>query len=455
MTKIDLKPLEEQCVKENINRGNFLKNHKKKIIVLFGISVILIGVTIKNLEVLNPPSDVRIIKVQQPAEKPSRHAADMQFLAGILLGTKNWAIQPVRSFIMQWNKLELHEKNSAKQLIWYQKFSTGLKDQITRQRVLINSRDDQAIRRETELLALAESLGLSIYSLESIHRDDKTPSLLAQITTQDQDLTKLTSLKLKPKEALREIQNSHASTVNNQNTTTPQNIGLTKLNTEKISDISPSGQEVNKADLEDIIEKYIAAFENGQTSKVINLFATDKYSSREKPLTEIADEIEHMINSTVSRKIDVGAMKWVNNNRMVIGEGSYTSILNPLENETKQQLTAHIQLTLRQVLNQTLITNFKVSGQTIVDIGQPKKAQHKLAKRDIRQEPNHKSSAVNAKSVYPTRAELQDLIVRYVKTYHDGGIDKNTTRKGKILIVAERNQEHVRFKNLFHIINED
>ncbi len=486
MTKIGVNSLEEKygqsSSSEVLSLFHRLKNHKKKIVALFGTAIILIGVMISNLGVLNSPPDVGMIKIPPPAEKItkiSKYMMDIQILGGALLNTKNWAIQPVRSLIGKWNILERDEQMLTKQLAWFQKFSTGLTNQVTRQRTLSDSGDQQAIRRKTELLALVRLLGLSMVSMEAIDQEDKVQSPLARTITKEQDASKLSS--------------------------------------EKISDTSPSGQEINKADLKDIIAKYVAAFESGQTAKIIDLFASDEHSIRKKPLTKIADEIAHIIHSSVSRKIDFNPIKW-NNNHEVISEGRYTSVLTSLDDGIQQQLTADIRLTLRQVLNQTLITNFIVSKQTIVDISPPKISQQKLATGDAGKKITNKSNIANGRPAYPTRAELQDLMARYVKTYQDGDVKglvslftknksstpeqvsqkalmeynyselfestteryiyitdvkwsyknnkaigkgrlmleyNDTMQNGNILIVAERNQQRIGFKNLFHIIDQN
>ena len=414
MTNIDSKSLEEQHAAlsspKPLSLLHSIKNHKKKVIALLGTAVILIGVTVNHLDVLNLRLDIKITKIQQPtekqqpAEKTSSHIRDLKFLAGTLLDTKNWAAQPVHSFNEQWNILKLDEKNSTKQFAWFQKFSTGLKNQITHQGVLIDSGDQQAIRRKTELIVLAGSLGLSIVSTESINQDDKTPSPVAQMTPKEPQPPLAQATPKEPQPPLAQATPKEPQPPLAQATpkepqpplvqatpqepqpplvqATPKDQDIIKrtaaktLNTSPRDVIKKSNHQLNaanaklaypsRAELQNLVSRYVKTYQEGDVKGLVSLF-TKKKSSTSKQVSQqelMEYNYSELFESTAERRISITNLKWSYKDNKAIGKGNLT---------------------------------------------------------------------------------LQ----------YDDEVDVNIAQKGKVLIVAERNQARVGLKNLFHIIDQN
>lgn len=379
----------------------YVRRHHKEVVALLGTIGIFLSMYYNKID--TKPQETpgaRVVVLQSDnAKKPARlRTEDVKLIAELITEDNNWSRELTNDFVNQWDKLTLNEKVKIKQEDWYYKFSTMLSKQINNTRKKADEGDISAIYNQQALLEIADKLIFDdnpdakkiLAALNGVQREKQksSPAPVEKAVKTD---------KVKPQ----------------RNPVIKEKIAKIDNNTKRENSKSGKKHTISEKELKSVLKDFKFAFKAGNTKTLIQLFASDEYSTSFTSLDAIKDDYRSMFRNTRERSLALDALDWEHDYDEARGKGLYQAKIRLRHNNVLKTITADLDITVRRIFGKLQITDFKLRNKEIVTstTNFKKSLKKRLA--------NNKD-----KPKFPTQAELQDLVTQYVTAYETGDVDQ-------------------------------
>ncbi|WP_455220438.1 YybH family protein [Kaarinaea lacus] len=495
---------------------DYIRRHHKEAVALLGTVGIFISMIYNNFN--SPPIESgngRVMMIHSEQGKQSAtlglRTQDIKLIAELMMEDNSWNKDLIDDFLAQWNHLSDYEKERIKQEDWYNRFSVMLSQQIKIARSKAKTGDVSAIYNQQALLQLTDNLILG--------NSKEAKNALRKYASSDSDRSSTVSSR-------KDKQDSVAGKPSSQDKPASQPVQTAKINDKPEKTISSKSSEKNarndsehnrhrisRQEIEDVMNRFMVAFEAGHTKDLMALFPDDEYSSSYAELKKVKKDYKDLFRTSRDRRLDLSSFFWEHDFDEARGTAKYKAEIRGKASGADETVTANLDVTLRRLLGKVYITSFKLKNQEIVahavpqSGSKPTKSRQQIVSLKNKEKPKH-----------PTPAELQDLVTQYVTAYETGDVtelmhlfasatwtssrtglvemkqnyqnlftttngremfvkdinwdfkgkkamgtgeltltyhtkdDKIVSQKGKIRFVATRNGDTVRFTQMFHIV---
>ncbi|HEY5601811.1 MAG TPA: hypothetical protein VIM41_01760 [Gammaproteobacteria bacterium] len=389
----------------------YVRKHHKEVVALLGTTGIFISMFYNNVKFPSFDSgNARVVVIQsqpdQEKKSPGLRTQDIKLVAELMMDDNSWNKELIEDFLAHWQSLSDNEKLTVRDATWYKKFSAMLAQQLKISRLKAKTGDVAAIYNQQALLQLADNLVFgnnqeAKQTLASVAGSDSKPSAIERDQDSQSDTPKA-------------VQEQDAPPVRTAKIT---GAPVNKSNTEQLNrpsrDAEANRHRISRQEVEDVISRFVAAFESGHTPELISLFANEDHSSSVAELNRVKAEYQDLIRVTQDRHLELSSLFWEHDFDEARGSAKYKANLRKKGKDDDLTLTANLDLTLRRVSGKVYITEFKLSGREEVVAKKPqsKPNSSKNATLAFKEKPDH-----------PTQAELQELITRYITAYETGNV---------------------------------
>jgi hypothetical protein len=347
---------------------------------------------------------------QKTSVKTPNSTLELQRIYEYISNDQQWTNKRISLFVYHWESLDRNKQKQLKFRQWFQQFSLLLANYIEAQSA---SRDDQEIENLDLVKTLAIVLGRKDLAIEYSDQDEQdfTPATDIEINE-----TSLIDIEVTAEES--EINIDFTEDSSEQPTDEVLAVVIPEitpeLKSEKVqSEVeenqlfsNPESQIIFLEDVETLVHHYKNAYQMGNTSNLLKLFASDGIK-----FTQLKEAYRSIFKSSKKRRIEIKNLNWEFSNNQAIGTGSYKAIHEMIKTKGTQTISAKVKF------------NFQIKDEQlrIMDLS--------LLEPQVKFERATKSKRVKKKNkthrkrrTKPTMAELYDVVNRYTEAYEEGSI---------------------------------
>lgn len=310
---------------------------------------------------------------------------ELERIANLIIQDSDWNVELIDSFVEKWEELAKPARQNIYYTAWYQHFSFLLENMYKEQKKAGSFKLNSTNEYQDPLLTLALTVGVA----EPIEMDEKLPPV------------RRNSSFIKKAKVAKIIKSTRAiiqSLQTAQRKETPKSI---------TSNVIIREEAVN-----DVIGQYKDAYNQGNVADIRRLFVSSISSENNDFLDQLSASYTEAFDNSTTRSVEFNNIQWEYRDNKAFVSAEYNAIIQLKDSGESQNVVAKVEMELQPFQNNLRFANFRLIDPEITIT--------KAASTSAL--PTKFSIKRRKKSIAPTRAELQDILVRFVDAYEVGDI---------------------------------
>lgn len=350
---------------------------------------------------------------------------DIFTLAESLMNNPIWDARAINRFTTQWVALSDTRKDLARKDQWYSGFIDAMKKQVKFELARRNGIDKSSETENRQRALMHLAVTLNIISLQ------KPPNNLAEL---DSALSSLPAVpanvtaksSTQPSAQSEDMEGSSFESDNAGSELQEAEFAAMsekdKIISQKVTAILQDLDDVDikSVDIVNVMDQYVDAYRKGNRQKIVSLFADDKALRRPLTLSAIQSQYNNLFKSTEERRVEFTRLMWERHDAEAMGKGEFHTTFRVMPGGQLKTVNTKIMLAMRKIDNVTRITDFELMDNGLFSLSAAGAQKKTVEMTGI----NGANQSGMAQQAPPTRAELQDLVSRYMDNYRSGNIDR-------------------------------
>ncbi len=366
----------------------------------------------------------------------SRSELQLERVANLIIRDGDWNDTRINLFIREWSRNNQEAKEILQNRAWYQHFSYRLKQKFREEQNIgeFAGKDNASSAHPIMKLALAMGIALPDVNYVALSNSKKEISELGNVVTRE--LTKLEQAKRTGQQTVSARASTDPAAAHDSDLMKKTGLASLKssVNTPP-AELKPpvNGKEsfnampepsISGADVNRVLEKYAAAYEQGDMLQMTLLFGVDHTEQGNQIIEQLKNNYETVFINSNKRDVSIDGVTWRTQGKRVVVDSGYRASLELKDNKGIQSVNASAKWELQLLNNELKIDRLELLNRK-VNVVTP---ELKLS-----------STSRSVKPEGPTAAELQDIVTRLIGAYESGNIKMLASLFAKDAATNDRN----------------
>jgi len=358
------------------------------------------------------PQNAPTVVVQQNSN--TNVEQELEKITSLIIQDREWNFSRINKLINYWKLLDTPERSRVADTVWYQHFVFVLQNKLMDLQNSAGFYEAKNTASENPLIGLATTMGISVPVANPRQRDGASQRL--------EDIVHEVASELKKHEAEQATRTTEGENAGGVNDTIlmartkqePEHLAaktarqgpLVGNNTRDTSLQSEEG--ATTVQLNQILQQYVYAYEQGNTSSLLHLFGERGEAEDDPYIRQLKSNFERQFAISVKRRLALGVSHWTRKGEKIVGKGDYNAMLTLNDKSGTQSIKAKLNLEMQRIDNRLQIVNFQLLDRNVNVVTPELSLSKSRANKNVRQ---------------PTASELQDMVTRFISAYEAGDLE--------------------------------